>query len=285
MELKDINIRDPFILTHDGKYYMYGTRAVHTWTDEIKDGYGFDVYESADLVEWSGPKSIFENSEGFWGEFQFWAPEVHEYKGRFYLLATFCNRQRPRGTAILVCDTPNGTFKEHSVGTVTPDDWSALDGTLYVEGETPYMVFCHEWTQIKNGEVCAVELSKDLKEPVGAPFTMFKATDAGDSVKEVDKDCYVTDGPFLMRVDGELICLWSSYGKDGYLEAIAQSSNGKIRGEWTVNDKLLFEKDGGHGMVFENLAGELCFTYHSPNETPFERPCIRKIEKSMLKRQ
>ena len=284
MKLTDINIRDPFILTHDGKYFMYGTRAIHTWTDEIKDGYGFDVYESTDLENWQGPKSIFENNESFWGQYQFWAPEVHEYQGKFYLLATFKSNDKHRGTAILSCDTPNGEFKEHSIGAVTPSEWECLDGTLYVENGTPYMVFCHEWCQIKNGEICALELSKDLKQPQGQPFTILKATDGKPAVVSIGDENYVTDGPFMMNVDGELICLWSSYGKDGYLEAIARSSNGKMDAEWTVDQKLLFEKDGGHGMIFTDFSGNMNFVYHSPNETPFERPCIRKIDKNMLKR-
>ncbi len=285
MRFEDINVRDPFVLVEGGKYYLYGTRAVHTWTQEIKDGYGFDVYESYDMVEWSEPKSIFENSDAFWGDFQFWAPEVHKYNGKFYLLATFTDRDYKRGTAILECDTPNGRFKEHSIGALTPKEWSSLDGTLYVENGTPYMVFCHEWIQIKNGEVCAIELSRDLKTPASEPFTLFKATDGQPWVKSVEEGCYVTDGPFMMNIDGELICLWSSFGEGGYVEAIARSSNGKINGKWTVDEKLLFEKNGGHGMIFEDLEGEFNFVYHTPNETPFERPCVCKITKEMLKRR
>ena len=144
MKFSDINVRDPFILVYGGKYYLYGTRAIHTWAQEIQDGYGFDVYESEDLENWEGPFSIFENYDGFWGDFQFWAPEVHKYNGKFYLLATFSDRNYNRGTAVLVCDTPNGKFTEHSKGAVTPAGWSCLDGTLYVENGVPYMVFCHE---------------------------------------------------------------------------------------------------------------------------------------------
>lgn len=283
MRLTDINVRDPFILTYGNKYYLYGTRAIHTWTQEKKQGYGFDVYESTDLENWEGPKSIFENSDTFWGEYQFWAPEVHKYKDKFYLLATFSSDSKRRGTAILECDIPNGTFKEHSNGAVTPEEWECLDGTLYVENETPYMVFCHEWEQIQDGEICAIELSKDLKEPIGEPFTLIKASQGKSWVVPHNEVNYVTDGPFMMAVDGELICLWSSFGKDGYVEAIARSKNGKIRSEWTVDEKLLFEKDGGHGMIFSDFNGEYNFVYHSPNETPFERPCICKIRKEMLK--
>lgn len=284
MKFRDINIRDPFILEHGGKYYLYGTRAIHTWTQEIKEGYGFDVYESIDLENWDGPVSIFENCEGFWGDFQFWAPEVHKYGDKFYLLATFTDRRYNRGTAILACDTPNGRFDVHSEGAVTPVGWSCLDGTLYVENGVPYMVFCHEWIQIKNGEVCAIELSKDLKRAVGEPFTLFRATDGKEWVRPVEKDCYVTDGPFLLNLDGELVCLWSSFSDGGYSEAIARSDNGKITGKWSVDRELLFEENGGHGMIFKDLTGELNFIYHTPNETPFERPCVCKIDKKILMR-
>ena len=285
MKLDEINIRDPFIITHQGKYYMYGTRAVNTWIREQKYVEGFDVYVSEDFESWDGPKSIFENYDGFFGEFQFWAPEVHKYNGKFYMLATFASDTAHRGTAILECDTPDGEFHVHSNGALTPSDWECLDGTLYVENGTPYMVFCHEWCQIKDGEICAIQLSEDLKEAVGKPFTLLKASQATPWILPVDEGCYVTDGPFLMNIDGELICLWSSFGEGGYVEAIARSSNGKMDGEWHIDEKLLFDKNGGHGMIFEDLENNLCFTYHSPNETPFERPCVRKIDVNMLKRK
>ena len=52
MTFNDINIRDPYILLHEGVYYMYGTRAKHTWGGGSKYDYGFDVYESTDLENW-----------------------------------------------------------------------------------------------------------------------------------------------------------------------------------------------------------------------------------------
>lgn len=285
MRLTDINIRDPFILTFNDKYYMYGTRATNTWEREKYTHCGFDVYVSTDLESWEGPKSVFEKYDGFWGEFQYWAPEVHYYNGRFYMLASFTGHNVHRGTAILVCDTPDGEFKEHSNGAVTPSDWESLDGTLYIENGTPYMVFCHEWTQIKDGEVCAIQLTKDLKAPQGEAFTLFKASSAKDWIVPYDKTNYVTDGPFLLNIDGELICLWSSFGKNGYVEAISRSDNGSLKGNWTIDSKLLFERDGGHGMVFTDLLGETRFVYHTPNETPLERPAIKRITIDMLKRQ
>ena len=33
MKREEINIRDPFVLVDEGKYYLYGTRSETAWTD------------------------------------------------------------------------------------------------------------------------------------------------------------------------------------------------------------------------------------------------------------
>jgi GH43 family beta-xylosidase len=279
MKFCDINIRDPFILKHDGKYYMYGTRASNTWDKVDKYTLGFDVYVSDDLETWSEPKRIFSYFDGFWGITQYWAPEVHEYNGKFYMFATFKGENIHRGTAILVSDTPDGEFKPHSDGAVTPSEWECLDGTLYIENGEPYIIFCHEWTQINDGTVCALKLSSDLKKGIGEPIFLWRASDAKWKYDIRDGEgCYVTDGPFILKRENELISIWSSFYKGEYCEAIARSSNGKIDGEWTVDDKLVYEKDGGHGMIFSDYNNDTYFVFHAPNDTPNERPCMRKID-------
>ena len=262
---------------------MYGTRAKNTWERVPLYTQGFDVYVSDDLENWSDPKPIFEYYDGFWGQTQFWAPEVHKYNDKFYLLASFTADGYHRGTAIFECDTPDGAFKEHSKGAVTPKDWECLDGTLYVENDTPYIVFCHEWTQIKNGEVCALELTKDLKKAVGEPITLWSAGDApwADDIR--GNGSYVTDGPYLIKKqNGDLLCIWSSFSKGEYVEAISRSSTGSIKGKWTIDNNLLYEKNGGHGMIFTDLNGNINFVYHSPNETPNERPFYLPINIEIL---
>ena len=43
-----INIRDPFVLVHEGKYYLYGTRGPECWGDKAT---GLDCYVSTDLED------------------------------------------------------------------------------------------------------------------------------------------------------------------------------------------------------------------------------------------
>ena len=72
------------------------------------------------------------------------------------MFVSFKNETECRGTQILKANSPFGPFELHSDGPVTPRDWECLDGTLWVEDGTPYMIFCHEWAQIVDGEMCAL---------------------------------------------------------------------------------------------------------------------------------
>ena len=271
MKREDINIRDPFILTdrENGVYYLYGTRG-DARRKEL--GYGFDVFVSRDLEEFSEPTVVFSPSDGFWGKYDFWAPEVHFYKGKYYMFASFKADEKCRATHILRSDSPMGPFVPVSDTPATPAGQECLDGTLYVEDGIPYIVYSHEWLQVKDGEMCARRLSDDLTEAVGEPILLFRASGPSWAKAINDDGAYVTDGPFLYRTEsGRLLMLWASFSKDGYAEAIAYSDNGKIDGKWSHDDRLLFSRDGGHGMVFRDLDGKLRFVLHRPNRTPDER--------------
>lgn len=275
----DIQIRDPFILVHGDTYYLYGTTDKNCWSS---CGTGFDSYRSKDLENWEGPFEAFRPDEGFWADRNFWAPEVYFYNGKFYMFASFKAENKFRGTQILVCDTPDGKFKIHSKKPVTPENWECLDGTLYIDKNSePWMIFCHEWTQVTDGKMCAIRLKKDLTESIGEPITLFTASSADWAVGAVnkvngkEKRVYVTDGPYPHRTaEGKLLLLWSSGGAEGYAIGLAESDNGDITGKWTHQKELLFKKDGGHGMIFTDLSGKAYVTLHSPNHTPDERPCF-----------
>ena len=272
MKFKDIHIRDPYILVEGGKYYLYGSRGPETWGKCT----GLDVYVSDDLENWSEPVEAFTPPAGFWADRNFWAPEVHAYRGAYYMFVSFKSDTCCRGTQILKAESPMGPFVLHSDGPVTPKEWECLDGTLYVESDgKPYMVFCHEWVQIQDGEMCAVELTEDLSASVGEPIVLFKASEPvwATGLNGDRKGNYVTDGPFLYRTqDGTLLMIWSSFAQGGYCEGIAYSDKGSITGNWIHDERLLFEADGGHGMIFTTLEGELKFICHQPNKCPEERP-------------
>ena len=273
-----IHIRDPFVVpvTEEGKYYLYGTTDENCWGGP---GTGFDVYCSSNLREWEGPLPAFRPGADFWATENFWAPEVHRWRGRYFMFASFKAPWVCRGTQILVADGPRGPFTPHSPGRVTPPLWECLDGTFFVDdGGNPWMVFCHEWVQVHDGEVCVMPLTPELDRPAGEPILLFRASDAPWVKKAPDQKDFVTDGPFAYRTaKGTLLLLWSSFGSQGYAIGVARSASGKITGPWLHDPQPLYGKDGGHGMLFRTFDGRLMLTIHTPNQTPNERPVFLPV--------
>lgn len=273
--LQHIQIRDPFVLPvpEESAYYLFGSTDTDIWSGPA---HGFDCYRSTDLADWDGPYPAFRPPEGFWADRNFWAPEVHAYRGRYYMFATFKSEDAARGTQALVADSPMGPFIPHSQGPLTPARWECLDGTLHVDTDgQPWLVFCHEWVQTTDGTVCAVRLTGDLSSTLGEPVELFAASSA-PWVDPVESPRwgkgYVTDGPFLYRsAGGTLLMLWASFKDGRYAQGLAVSTTGQVTGPWRHEPEPLFQADGGHGMVFRDFAGRLHLTIHTPNQTPDER--------------
>ena len=285
----DIYIRDPFIVpdAQESTYYMYASSSQKGQSGQMLGGVA--VYKSKDLKTWEGPKQVFTVPEDNWITGAVWAPEVHRYNGRYYLFATLNSdmewkKQQEgwpkytfRGTQIFHAASPEGPFLPFNRKPHTPMNYMALDGTLWVEDGTPYMVFCHEWVQMVDGTMEVVELKPDLSAPVGQPLSLFCASSA-PWTPEGSKS-YVTDGCFLYRTkSGKLLMIWSSFSKEGYAIGIAESATGNIYGPWKQHPKPLFNRDGGHGMIFRTFEGKLCIVFHQPNSGGAERAHIFELE-------
>lgn len=281
LNLADIRVRDPFILADRASrtYYLYAQCGNRAGNDAL--GRGVEVYQSRDLRKWSEPTLAFERPKsGFWGGVDIWAPEVHEFGGRYYLFVTFPGRSGGRGTQILRADRPEGPFEVAGEAANTPPAQQCLDGTPWVDDDgTRWLVYCHEWSSIGDGAVRAVPMTGDWTSRSGDPILLFHASQA-PWVRPFRAGCYVTDGPFLHRLpSGRLVMLWSSFRKGGnYALAQAVSESGTIRGPWAHAGEPLFGDDGGHGMLFRSFEGELLLALHQPNGGGRERARLYRMK-------
>lgn len=257
---------------------MYGTGIPNN--DDINIGRQFWCYVSVDLEEWSEPVLCFDAPDDFWAQKNFWAPEVHIYRDKFYMFASFYAEEKNRVTQVLVADQPQGPFQVWSEP-LTPSDWMSLDGTLFVEDEVPYLVFCHEWLQVEDGEIAMIPLKDDLSGANGTADVLFKASESkwAHPIQVGEKNGIVTDGPWMVKNENELLMFWSSFHYGSYAVGMAVSESGKLKGPWRHLDSLLFQYHGGHGMMFESFDGKLYYVLHQPNDSPFERACFFEIEK------
>ncbi len=279
----EIRIRDPFIVSDHAtkKYYMYaqmGNRLNRT--EEEKKHKGVEVYISTDMKNWEQPKPVMLLEENSWANKMVWAPEVHEYNSKYYLFVTLTssdtlvNQDIPegednwptfhkRGTQVFFSNSLLGPFKPFCNKPHTPEDWMALDGTLWEENGIPYMIFCHEWVQIKDGSIDYVRLADDLSGTIGKPKRLFRASEANWVADRTGK---ITDGCFLYRTKSDkLLMIWSSLGPKGYAIGIVESESGTLKGPWKHQKDLLFEENGGHGMIFKSFNDKLLLAFHQPN--------------------
>ncbi len=297
--MADIRIRDPFIWVDkkEGLYYLYAQMRNRREAPDAPQG--VEVYSSRDLLHWSQPQPVLILPADFPDRRSVWAPEVHRYKGVFYLFVTLTSDRKiseyknplngetlwKRGTYIFRSKSPTGPFSLIKEGPHTPADWMSLDGTLWVEAGRPWMVFCHEWAQTLDGTMDLVALSRDLSATAGQPVTLFKASD-GSWVRNMQqigfkRNGWVTDGPFIYKnKKGRLVMIWSSFGDQQYAIGQAVSPNGSINGPWVQSDQLLVSANGGHGMLFRDLHGQLQLAYHQPNTNGLERLHLVEVKEN-----
>lgn len=152
---------DPYILRHDGRYYLYVS----------SKGYyvGIRVWSSSDLVNWSyeGPCTDDDVSIGAY------APEVHYWNGTFYLYTS----PSGYGHYIYTSDAPTGPFLRQ-----TENVGLTIDGSAFVdEGGVPY--FLHAGAQ-----GIQVQQMDSLLAPRSESMTL-PATNMG----------HWTEGPMLFR--------------------------------------------------------------------------------------
>lgn len=291
--LDEITLSDPFIYPHEETrtYYLTGT--------------GGRLYKSKDLKTWTGPYTIIDVS-GTWMDGHFVAAaEIHKIGDKYYYAGTWSDRstlidQIPRRynvprnqTQLLVADSPEGPFKplvndpEFCLG---PEDWDIIDGTLYQENDTTYMVFVHEWTQLIDGTMDYMPLSKDLTHRTAEPTTIFRASEApwskemnsiGEATFGLRMPGWVTDGPQLFRTGtGRLGMLWSSWGERRYAQGVAYSESGSIKGPWVQEEEPFMSDNSGHGMLFTTFEGKRLFVVHHAEPNGPRKPQLWEVDDS-----
>ena len=252
--LADIWLGDPCVLAdwETMTYYMTGTwgrmrlsRDLSTWTEERK-------VAATDNVGWMGTNPAI------------WAAELHRYNGKYYYFATFNNDAggtTRRSVHILQSDRPEGPYRAIDPDKIyTPSAKPTLDGTLWVEEEKPYLVYCYEWTKSPNGGTIEyMELADDLSSTRGTVREMLRANQA-----EWNLHGGVTDGPWLFRTGtGRLGMIWSSWRGADYATGVAYSASGTLAGPWVHEKDPIVPMNYGHGMIFQTFEGRWLLCIHS----------------------
>lgn len=190
LTMQDMALHDPFVLVDQGRglYCLYQANYRMRWMARPDDPRMVLLYLSPDMQHFSLPIDVLNRNDyppraWFDDSDAPWAPEVHSYRGAYWMFLTMPTTltqpcaptagpdwfirsgsiRRGRGMALAVAESPEGPFRLLPASKpLTGAERLALDGTLVLDrcGD-PWMVYAHEWVQIFDGSMEAVRLDKD----------------------------------------------------------------------------------------------------------------------------
>lgn len=172
-----IAIADPFVLYHEGTYYLYGTSAVNT---------GFIAYASKDLVNWQRYGLVLEKTEDSWSQSNFWSPEVVPVKGEFHMYYNASSNEdsegRPRRLRLCVAKgtSPLGPFTELKAPIYDPDGDGFIDPHVFVDDDGRAYVYFTRVT-IGRNEIQVVRLKENMVDFDGEPVLCVRPTEPWES--------------------------------------------------------------------------------------------------------
>jgi GH43 family beta-xylosidase len=251
-----IALGDPFLLkASDGIYYLYGT------SDDENE---FKTYSSQDLVHWTDRGRVYEGARAnSWALDCFWAPEVYEREGKYYLWFSANWKENPNREAenfrigVAVADRPTGPFRELYDRPVFDPGYPVIDANLLFDNETGrvylyYSRCCYKhpvaseiadwareqnlYSEIEESWIYGVELKPDFSGIIGEPQLLLappqKMNDPQSewesrsvTAREVNRRW--TEGSFILKHQGRYYLMYSAnyWGGENYAVGYATSQS------------------------------------------------------------
>lgn len=256
----EIPIRDAYVLTYDGQYYLFGTTGNEAFSGSQS---GFQVYVGTDLETWEGPYTAFANDGTSWANQRYWACEVYEIDGSFYMFGGWSHPSVEQRLCVLKADNPLGPYR-----ILNADLGPGNDPTLYEKDGTYYLLYNDPdgmRTEHYRGGMYCMQLTDDLSRPASAREWIFNTYEEGNTLSIVGDmpegwETYTTP-------TGRLIIMWSAHAANGnwYASSLAYFDDG-LDGEIKFSNEFFTPFNMGHNNFFYTLDGEqLMMSTHYPN--------------------
>lgn len=260
---KPLPLADPFVMLRGDTYYAYGTHS-----DD-----GIEVYTSGDLLTWKYEGLALDKKDS-WGDRWFWAPEVIERNGKFYMFYS-----ADEHICIATADAPQGPFRQAVKQPVW--DEKSIDTSLFIDDDgTPYLYFVRFtdgnviWVAQMNDDLASFK-QETLTEcvRVGEPWELAQ-----------DKPAKVAEGPSIVKKDGVYYLVYSANHFESKDYGVGYATASGPMGPWTKyeGNPILQRADGlagtGHGAPFRCKDGSWKYIFHAHWNTEKVQPRLSYIK-------
>ena len=250
-----VPLADPFILYEKGTYYAYGTHS----------RVGITVATSTDLVHWKmdqgrSKDGLALHMDDSFGKKFFWAPEVYRVGGRYVMYYS-----AETHVCAATADSPLGPFRQAEKKPIL--ERGGIDNSLFIDDDgRVWMVYVH----FDRGNV--VWLTEMEKGGLHAkPGTARMVLRAEKGWEMMNPRCSVTEGPFIVKIDGTYVLTYSAndYRDRDYAVGVATARS--LEGPWTkyAGNPILRRRFGlvgvGHHSLFKDADGKWRIVFHAHN--------------------
>ncbi|MEY2408143.1 MAG: xylan 1,4-beta-xylosidase [Verrucomicrobiota bacterium] len=240
------------------------------WATATSSEWGpqFPLLRSSDLVNWEITGSVFATRPA-WAAGNFWAPEISEWRGRYYIYYVARRKGGPLSVACASADKPGGPYTDHgpfisqSAGSIDPvpvTDEKGERWLVWKEDGNSRRLPTILWTQ---------RLDDDGTHVVGQPREILRNDQPWEGA--------VVEGPFLLRRGDYFYLFYAGNGCCGrncaYAVGVARSKT--LLGPWKKHaaNPILAEnaawKCPGHGSVVIDERGRYWLLYHAYDPRSF----------------
>jgi len=274
---------DPFILKHKDTYYLYCT------ADTYLTDLGIPVYKSKDLVNWEGPCGKGPNGlalykDDVWGNRMFWAGDVIEKNGKFYMFPT-----AEEHLIVAVSDSPLGPFKQKEKKPMHKSP-KEIDGSVFIDDNGKAYIY---FIRLDGGnKVYVAELSKDLLSMKDKTIKFCLESEEGTWERGPNKPrAFVTEGAYTFKHNGYYYLTYTANHFVSKDYAVGYATSKKPTGPWkkykgnpilSATEKI---HGPGNGMFILSPNGEEMFiAYHVHNSTNSVWPRKLALDRAYFKK-
>lgn len=222
----------------------------------------FPLLHSRDLVHWEHVGNVFQQRPD-WAVANFWAPEIAEHKGKFYLYYVGRKKGGPLAIACATADNPRGPWTDH--GPMVAQDAGSIDPVPVTDRDgSRWLIWKEDGNSRKQPTPLWIQkLSEDGTKLVGDRKEILR--------NDAKWEGALIEGPFVQRRGDYFYMFYAGAGCCGrdcnYAVGVARAKN--LLGPWEKNpanpivDENAVWKCPGHGSVVTTKDGRDFLLYHA----------------------
>lgn len=230
---------DPVVLHHGGKYYAYTTYT----PDFPRMVRGIRLYTSTNLVDWKDEGFALKKQDS-WGNSRFWAPDIVEKDGTFYLYYAADERM-----CVATARSPMGPFKQEKEQPMEPSSIK-IDGHVFEDDDGQR--YFYYVTFGAGNEIWGGKLNDDM---VSVDPATLKQMVKPDQQWERHQGA-VTEGPEIVKHKGTYYLTYSGSHFENPEYAVGYATSDSPLGPWKkyAFNPVMKSTAYGHGTAHH------CFT-------------------------